>query len=154
MTTGDDMREEIQGLGTKFEGLEQKFGGLEQKFDGLEQKFGGLEQRFDGLEQRFGGLEQKFDGLEKKVDGLPTKADLNGFKDEIINNFRILAEEAKASARLAAEGFDGTLKKIERDLGDLKQEMVNKFSDHDNALTNHNQRLLTLERRRRRPRRN
>ena len=136
MTTNDDMREEIQGLGTRF--------------DGLEQKFGGLEQRFDGLEQKFVGLEQKFDGLEKKVDGLPTKADLTGFKNEIINNFRILAEEAKASAKLAAEGFDGTLKRIERDLGDLKQEMVNKFSDHGNTLANHNQRLGTLERARRR----
>ena len=139
MTTDDDMREEIQGLGTRF--------------DGLEQKFGGLEQRFDGLEQKFDGLEQKFDGLEKKVDGLPTRADLAGFRDEIINNFRILAEEAKASARLAAEGFDGTLKRIERDLGDMKQEMVTKFSDHGQALANHNQRLLTLERRRRRSRR-
>ncbi|MDP3719482.1 MAG: hypothetical protein Q8T13_17100 [Acidobacteriota bacterium] len=139
MTTDDDMREEIQGLGTRF--------------DGLEQKFGGLEQKFGGLEQRFGGLEQKFDGLEKKVDGLPTRADLAGFRDEIINNFRILAEEAKAGARLAAEGFDGTLKRIERDLGDLKQEMVTKFSDHGQALANHHQRLLTLERRRRRTKR-
>ena len=53
MTTDNDMREEIQGLGTRFDGLEQKFGGLEQKFV---------------------GLEQEFDGLERKVDGLPTKA--------------------------------------------------------------------------------
>lgn len=124
MTTNDDMREEIRCLATKFNGLEEKFGGLEQKVDGLGLRVG---------------------GLERKVDQLPTRDDLTGFKDEIINNFRILAEEAKASARNAAEGYDATLKKIERDLVELNQKVDNQLLDHGRVLANHNERLAALE---------
>ena len=129
MAASDDMRDQIQGLTEKFDGLERKF---------------------DGLEKRFDGLETRFDGLERKVDGLPTKDDLSGFKDEIINNFRVLAEEAKESSRKAAEGYGATLERIETELGELNRKVDVKFSDHDKALANHNQRLVTLERRRRR----
>jgi chromosome segregation ATPase len=104
-----------------------------------------MREQIRGLAERFDGLEKKFDGLEKKVDQLPTKDDLTGLKDEIINNFRILAEEAKASARNAAEGYDATLKKIERDLVELNQKVDNQLLDHGRVLANHNQRLAALE---------
>lgn len=125
MATSDDMREQIRSLTEKVDGLEKKV---------------------DGLGLRVGGLEQK-------VDLLPTRDDLTGFKDEIINNFRILAEDAKASARNAAEGYGGTLDRIEQDLSELNKKMDTKFSDDDKALANHGQRLVTLERARRRSRR-
>ena len=116
----------------------------------------------DDMREEILGLESRFDGLEKKVDQLPTKDDLSkfatkhdlvAFKDEIINNFRILAEDAKDSAKKAAEGFGVTLGRIETDLADLNKKLDTKFSDHDKALGDHNQRLMTLERARRRGRR-
>lgn len=131
MATSDNMREQIQSL-------TEKFDGLDKKVDGLGLRVGGLELKVDGLGQRVGSLEQK-------VDLLPTRDDLTGFKDEIINNFRILAEDAKASARNAAEGYDATLKKIERDLVELNQKVDNQLSDHGRVLANHNERLAALE---------
>jgi hypothetical protein len=125
----------------------------------------------DDMREEIRSLESRFDGLEKKVDQLPTKDDLSrfatkddllrfatkddlvAFKDEIINNFRILAEDAKDSAKKAAEGFGATLYRIETDLADLNTKMDTKFSDHDKALGDHNERLMTLERARRRSRR-
>lgn len=125
----------------------------------------------DDMREEIPSLESRFDGLERKVDQLPTKDDLSrfatkddllrfatkddlvAFKDEIIGNFRILAEDAKDSAKKAAEGFGATLERIETDLADLNRKMDTKFSDHDKVLGDHNQRLVTLERGRRNTRR-
>jgi ribosome-associated translation inhibitor RaiA len=104
-----------------------------------------MRERIQGLTEKFDRLERKFDDLGKKVDQLPAKDDLTGFKDEIINNFRILTEEAKASARNAAEGYDATLKRIERNLVDLNQKVDSQLSDHGRVLANHNERLAALE---------
>lgn len=121
----------------------------------------------DDMRERIQSLETKFDGLERKIDQLPTKADLSGFatkddltrfatkddllrfatkddlvafKDEIIKNFRILANDAKESATKAAEGHQATLDRIERDLGEMNKRMGEKFSDHAKILANHNDR--------------
>jgi archaellum component FlaC len=95
--------------------------------DDIREQFRSLENGFDGLDQKLVGLEGEFNGLEERVDRLPTKDELDGFKSEIIKDFRILAEEAKQSARNAAEGYGTTLEKIERDVAELKQEMVPSF---------------------------
>jgi len=116
----------------------------------------------DDMREQIRRLESRFDGLQKKIDQLPTRADLSGFatrddlvtfKDEIINNFRVLAEDAEESAKKAAEGFGATLDRIETGLADLNKRMATKFSDHDKALGNHSQRLVTLQRARGRSRR-
>jgi hypothetical protein len=78
-----------------------------------------------------------------------TKDDLVAFKDEIIKNFRILSDDAKDSTK-KAEGFKATLDRIERDLGEMKKSMGEKFADHGKVLANRNARLVTLETRRRR----
>jgi predicted nucleic acid-binding Zn-ribbon protein len=127
MATNDDMREQLKGLETKFGGLETKFTGLEQKFTGLEQKFG--------------GLEQKFGGLEEKIDQLPTAADFTRLADKVT----ILLEDAKTAVTNAADGYKGTLERIERDLGELNKKVDVKFSDHDKILANHNERIAILE---------
>lgn len=121
MATSDDMREQIRNLSAKFDGLENKV---------------------DGLGLRVGGL-------ERKVDQLPTRDELTGFKDEFIKNFRILADDAKDSAKKAAEGYGATLQRIETNLGELNRKMDTKFSDHDRVLANHNDRLVALEPRQR-----
>lgn len=99
----------------------------------------------DDMCERIQRLKSKFDDLEKKIDRLPTKDDLDGFKDEIIKNCRILVEDAKDSAKQAAEGYGATLQRIETDLGKLNRKMDTKLSDHDRVLANYNERLLALE---------
>ncbi|MDO8794020.1 MAG: hypothetical protein Q7J25_05315 [Vicinamibacterales bacterium] len=127
MTTNDDMREQLKSL--------------ETKFDGLETKFGGLETKFGSLETRFGGLETKFGGLEKKIDQLPTAADFASLTDKVT----ILLEDAKTAVKNAADGYKGTLERIERDLGELNKKVDVKFSDQDKILANHNERIAILE---------
>lgn len=99
----------------------------------------------DDMSERIQRLESKFDDLAKKIDRLPTRDDLDGFKGEIIKNFRILADDAKDSAKKAAEGYGATLQRIETNLGELNRKMDTKFSDHDRVLANHNNRLVALE---------
>ena len=71
----------------------------------------------DAMREETRRLESRLDGLEKKVDQLPTKADLSAFatkddllrfatkddlvefKDEIVNQCRVLAEDAKDSVK-------------------------------------------------------
>lgn len=138
MATNDDMREAIRGL--------------ESRLDGLEKKVDQFPTRDDLL--RF-ATKDDLSGFATKDDlsRLATKDDLAAFKDEIIGNFRVRAEDAKDSAKKAAEGFGATLDRIETDLADLNKKMDTRFSDHDKALGDHNQRLVTLERARRKTRR-
>ncbi len=57
----------------------------------------------------------------------------------------INVEAVKSEAKLAAEGYAGTLESIERRLGRIEGAMGSKFSDCDAVLKNHNDRILTLE---------
>lgn len=138
MATNDDMREEIPSLESRFDGLERKVDQLPTKDD-----LSRFATKDDLL--RF--------ATKDDLVRFATKDDLVAFKDEIIGNFRILAEDAKDSAKKAAEGFGATLERIETDLADLNRKMDTKFSDHDKVLGDHNQRLVTLERGRRNTRR-
>ncbi len=99
----------------------------------------------DDMREDFRKLETKLDALRRQVDGLPTKDNLIAFKDEIISNFRVLAEDAKESAKKAAEGYAATLGRIERDLGSLNRKVDEGLFDHTRILADHNRRLVRLE---------
>lgn len=60
---------------------------------------------------------------------------------------RINMEELKTEVKLAAEGYGGTLERIERGLKDLNAKVDTKFADHGGVLANHNTRIIKLERR-------
>lgn len=51
--------------------------------------------------------------------------------------------------KLAAEGYDATLKSIDRRLKRLEKKWDTKISDHDRVLANHNERISGLEDKRR-----
>lgn len=118
----------------------------------------------DDMRERLQSLETKFDRLEKKVDQLPTKAewaefatkadlagfatkaDLAAFTDTITDKMGIMLGDAKDSVKKAAEGYGGTLERIERDLSEFRSEWRNKSDDTDRVLTDHVNRIVALER--------
>ena len=134
-----EMRERIQRLETKFDGLERKIDQLPTKAD-----LSGFATR-DDL-SRF-ATKEDLSRFATKEDLLQfaTKDDLVAFKDEIIKNFRILADDAKDSTKKAAEGYAGTLESIERRLDRIEGAMDSKFTHYDAVLKDHNDRIRTLE---------
>ncbi|MEO8678616.1 MAG: hypothetical protein ABI665_06200 [Vicinamibacterales bacterium] len=148
MATNDDMRERFDKLESRFDQLEKKVDQLPTKAD-----WSGFATKADlsgfATKADLSGFATKADlsGFATKADlsGFATKADLIVFKDEIIKNFSILAEDAKVSVKKAAEGYAGTLDRIERDLVALNKKMDDNLSVHDQVLTNHVERIVALE---------
>ena len=110
----------------------------------------------DDMREQLQSLETKFDRLEQKVDQLPTKADLAGFAtkadltafaDAMTDKMGIMLGDAKDSVKKAAEGYGGTLERIERDLNEFRSEWRHKSDDTDRVLTDHVNRIVALERR-------
>lgn len=101
------------------------------------------------IDERFVASEQR---LAEKLTHVIVQQ-LETARQHLEGRLQVHMEDLKSLVTTTAEGYGGTLERIERDLGELKQEMVTKFSDHDKTLANHNRRLVTLERPRRRTRR-
>ena len=92
------------------------------------------------------------------LDRFATKDDLARFAtrtedrfSELIAHSKMVAEDLKDTVKRAAEGYGATLDRIERDLGELTQKVENGFADQGKILSNHEQRITTLERANRRP---
>lgn len=87
--------------------------------------------RLQSLETKFDRLEQKVDQLPTKVDlaGFATKADLTAFAEAITDRMGIMLGDAKDSVKKAAEGYGGTLERIERDLNEFRSEWRHKSDD-------------------------
>lgn len=100
----------------------------------------------DDMRERLQSLETKFDRLEKKVDQLPTKADLVAFTDAITDKMRIMLGDATDSIKKAVEGCGASLERIERDLNEFRSEWKNKSEDTDRVLTDHDNRIVALDR--------
>lgn len=165
MAKDNDMRARIQSLETKFDRLEQKVDNLEQKVDQLPTRedlagfatkadLAGFATREDlagfATKEDLAGFATKEDliGLATKADlaGFATKADLTAFAETITHSMGIMLEDAKDSVRKAAEGYGGTLERIERDLSEFRSEFRNKSEDTDRVLTDHVNRIVALER--------
>lgn len=93
------------------------------------------------LDERFAASEQR---LTEKLTHVIVQQ-LETAQDHLDGRLQVHMEDLKGLVTTTAEAYGGTLDRIERDLGELKQEMVTKFSDHDKALANHNDRLAALE---------
>ena len=132
MAKNDDMRERLQSLETKFDRLEQKVDQLPTKADLV-------------------GFATKPDlaGFATKADlaGFATKADLTAFAEAMTDKMGIMLGDAKDSVKKAAEGYGGTLERIERDLNEFRSEWRHKSDDTDRVLTDHVNRIVALERR-------
>ena len=123
MAKNDDMRERLQSLETKFDRLEQKVDQLPTKVD-------------------LAGFATKAD-----LAGFATKADLTAFAEAMTDKMGIMLGDAKDSVKKAAEGYGGTLERIERDLNEFRSEWRHKSDDTDRVLTDHVNRIVALERR-------
>jgi hypothetical protein len=58
---------------------------------------------------------------------------------------RVNVEAVTAEARLAAEGYAGSLDSINAQLKDLRKDVGKQFSHYDAVLKNHNDRITSLE---------
>jgi len=149
MPKDDDMRERLQRLETRFDRLEQKVDLLPTKAD-----WGGLASKADlagfATKADLAAFATKADlaGFATKTDlaAYATKADLASFTDSIADKMAIMLEDVKDSVTKAAEGYGGTLERIERDLSEFRSEFRNKSDDTDRVLTDHVNRIVALER--------
>lgn len=107
----------------------------------------GIKPRFEGLEKRFAGIESGFEGLEGR---LTTHVDkqLAGAVAELKHQAQVDKEELKDDVKKAAEGYDATLRKIERELSHLNEQVDNGFRDHALAIKNHSNQISELQKRR------
>ena len=121
------------------------------KNDNMRERLQSLETKFDRLEQKVDQLPTKVDlaGFATKADlaGFATKADLTAFAEAITDRMGIMLGDANDSVKKAAEGYGGTLERIERDLNEFRSEWRHKSDDTDRVLTDHVNRIVALERR-------
>jgi len=139
MATNHDMRERLEEVEEKVKQFEQKVDLLATKAD--------LTEFATKADLREFATKEDLKQFATKADlaAFATKADLETFADDIKNHMGIMLEDAKTAVRSAADGYKGTLERIERDLGELNKNVDIKFSDHHKVLSNHNERITILE---------
>lgn len=101
------------------------------------------------LDERFAASEQR---LTERLTHVIVQQ-LETAQEHLEGRLQVHMEDLKGLVTTTAEASGGTLDGITRKLGEMSEKMDTKFSDHDKALGDHNQRLMTLERARRRGRR-
>ena len=70
---------------------------------------------------------------------------LKAAEQRLSGQARVLAEDVKEQARLAAEGYSATLDGISRRLDGIEKAVNTTLLDHDRVLANHAGRLIALE---------
>ena len=141
---------------------EDRIQGMREEFNELRQAIASdLDERFQAgaralreglskdLDERFAASEQR---LTEKLTHVIVQQ-LETAQQHLEGRLQVHMEDLKGLVTTTAEAYGGTLDGITRKLGEMSEKMDTKFSDHDKALGDHNQRLMTLERARRRGRR-
>jgi len=136
-----EFRELRQAIATD---IDERFKAGEQRLrDGLSKD---LEEKLD---ERFAASEQR---LTEKLTHVIVQQ-LETAQQHLEGRLQVHMEDLKGLVTTTAEAYGGTLDGINRKLGEMNEMMETKFSDHGKTLANHNRRLVTLERPRRRTRR-
>jgi exonuclease VII large subunit len=159
------MRQEFQDLRQAIASdLDERFHSSERRLrDGLSKD---LDTKLDARDKRLrDGLSKDLrDGLSKDLDERFAASEqrlteklthvivqqLETAQQHLEGRLQVHMEDMKGLLTTTAEAYGGTLDGIERKLGELNQKMETKVSDHDKALADHGERLVTLERVRRR----
>lgn len=114
----------------------------------------GMQQQFSELRQAIAtDIADRFEASERRLAESLTQVvvrQLEAAQQHLEGRLQPHAEDLKDLVTRAAEGYGGTLEKIERDLSELNQKIDNGFSVHGSTLADHNRRLVRLERARRR----
>ena len=110
---------------------------------------GGFEERIaTNVERRLSGaFEERIkthvvDTLEERI-----KEHIDKFEERAELRMKMHFESLETKVTLAAEGYGGTLQKIERELVDLNKKVDTKFDDHSTILRDHGTRIAELEKR-------
>ncbi|MCC7180228.1 MAG: hypothetical protein IT177_17755 [Acidobacteria bacterium] len=106
-----------------------------------------LEQRLgDRLTTQLAEAEARLD--QRLSDRLTTQlAQAEARLDQKLGDrLQVHTEELRDLVRVAAEGYGGTLERIERDLGEFRAEWRTRSDDTDRILAHHLQRIEALER--------
>ena len=131
---------------------------MQQQFNELRQAIASdIAERFEASERRLRDglsedLDDRFAASEQRLTQVIVQQ-LETAQQHHEGRLQVHMEDLKGVVTTTAEAYGGTLDRIERDLGEMNKKMDARFSDHDKALANHGQRLVTLERARRRSRR-
>jgi malonyl CoA-acyl carrier protein transacylase len=70
-------------------------------------------------------------------------------EQRLAHQAKLNVEAVKEVARLAAEGYVASLDAIDRRLATIETKLTIRVDDHDSILENHNERISSLERKRR-----
>jgi len=150
----DEIRTQFVALGGQLEErLEQRLG--ERLGERLEKRLGErLEERLD---QRLGELEERLDQrlgdrLEKRLgERLEERIDKRLAASEerltahISQTMQVQGKSLRDIVKTAADNYGGVLGRIDRELGEFRQEWRAQTEDTTRVLANHHQRLLVLE---------
>lgn len=82
--------------------------------------------------------------IDKRLDARFTQ-----FEERIEQRMQMHFESMEQLVTVSAEGYGANLDRIERELKELNRKVDTRFGDHDRILTNHNDRITTLEQRER-----
>ena len=148
MATNDDMRERLVEVEQKVEQFEKRVDLLATKADLKEFATKEDLKEFatkEDLKEFATKADLKEFATRTDLAEFATKADQETFAGENKSHLGIMLEDAKTAFKSAADGYKGTLDRIERDLGQLNKKVEVKFSDHDKILANHNERIAVLE---------
>jgi hypothetical protein len=118
--------------------------------DAVEKRLSGtfeerIKAHIDKFEKRAdASFKQHMDEFEKRADD-SFKTHINELEKRAELRMKMHFENLETNVTLAAEGYDGTLKGIERRLTEINTDFKAKFGDHDLALTDNGKRITTLE---------
>ena len=117
---------------------------MDPQFEALANEIGEIvAKRFEPRFERLAQLE----GLEGRLTAHVDKQ-LASAVAELKHQAQIHKEELKDDVKKAAEGYDATLRKIERELSALNEKVDNGFRDHALAIKNHSIEITELQKRR------
>lgn len=137
---------------------DDRFQQMQQQFNELRQAIArDISERFDASERRLSeglskNLDERFAASEQRLTQVIVQQ-LETAQQHLEGRLQVHMEDLKGLVTTTAGAYGGTLDGIDRKLGEMNEMMETKFSGHDNALANHNGRLVALERTRRRSRR-
>ena len=99
------------------------------------------------IASQFAAISKQLDGIEGRLTS-HVNEQLKTAVRELKHQAQVYKDELKDDVKKAAEGYDSTLKKIERELVDLNESVDTGFHDRDLVLKDHIGRIVTLEERR------
>ncbi len=100
-----------------------------------------VSEQLSGVESRL--TQHVSEEIRKATEELKHQATV--YKDELKHQVTLHKEDLRDQVKMSADGYGATLEKIERELRDLNQKVDTKFGDYDRILTNHHDRISTLE---------